>query len=287
MYRVSSLRQKLPKPGDRRWLGRTGLQVSPICLGMTQSPDAVIAAYEEGINFFFVTADLHWPLYEGIRRGLAKLLAGSGARRQEIVVGIVSYLDNPLFSALQFNEVISEIPGLQYVDLMIAGAVASESSFYSRLDSLLQARAMGRHGARAVGSTFHQRSLALAANNYDLLDISYIRYNSAHPGAQQDLFPFLRPNLAGLMFNFKSVMSRVTQETFDSLHLPHSSWLPSAGDHYRFVLSRPEIDGILCSPLTPDEVRQLSQALEKGPLSEEEEAYMVWLSSLVHAPVLT
>src|SRR5215471_15526270 len=146
MYTLPPLRHKLPKPGDRLALGRSGLQVSPICLGLTQSPETVIAAYEEGINFFFLTADLHWPIYDGIRKGLAKLLQGNASRRHEIVVGVVSYLDNPLFSALQFNEVISEVPGLDYVDVMIAGAVASDQSFYSRLDSMSHARSVGQHG---------------------------------------------------------------------------------------------------------------------------------------------
>ena len=47
-----------------------------------------------------------------------------------------------------------------------------------------------------------------------------------------------------------------------------------------------EIDGILCSPSQPEEVRGLSQALDKGPLSYEEEEYMIWLSSLVHPQVM-
>jgi len=281
------LRTKLPRASDRLWLGRSGLRVSPVCIGITESAETVIAAYEEGINFFFVTADLHWPLYAGVRNGLAKLLIGNKARREEIVVGVVSYLDNPLFSALQFNEVVSEVPGLDYVDLMIAGAIANESSFYSRFDSMTQARMVRKHGATALGATFHQRFLALVADQYDLLDISYIRYNSAHPGAQKDLFPLIRSNRSGLIFNFKSVMSRLNQATFDSLNLPQSSWLPDACDHYRFVLSRPEIDGILCSPLQPSEVKRLARALEDSPLTQQEQDYMIWLASLVHAPVLT
>lgn len=284
---ANGLRPALPKVSDRLELGRSGLRVSPICLGMTSSPDVVITAYEEGVNFFFVSGDLHWPMYDGIRKGLAKLLEGTKTRRQEIVVGAVSYLDNPLFSVLQFNEIIAEVPGLQYVDLIIAGAVSSDQSFYSRLDSMVRAKAVEQHGARAIGATFHQRSLALAADYYDLLDISYIRYNSAHPGARTDLFPYFRPNRTGLVFNFKSIMSSVTKDMFDALRLPYPPWIPEPCDYYRFVLSRNAIDGILCSPMQPAEVRQLAQALGKAPLSYEEEEYMIWLSSLVHAPVLT
>ncbi len=281
-----SRRYRLPKPSDRLPLGKSGLQVSPVCLGMTESPDTVVAAYESGVNFFFVTADLHWPLYDGVRKGLAKLLNGNRARREQIVVGVVSYLDNPLFAALQFHEVVAEIPGLERIDLIIAGAVSSDQSFYSRLDSIARARASGHNGARAIGATFHQRQLALAADYYDLLDISYIRYNSAHPGARTDILPHFRPQRNNLVFNFKSVMSRVSRETFDALGLPQNYWLPDPCDYYRFVLSRPEINGILCAPSRPEEIRELAQALDKEPLTYQEEEYMIWLSSLAHAPVM-
>ena len=280
-------RAALPKPTDRLPLGKSGLMVSPLCLGMTPSADTVIAAYEAGINFFFVSADLHWPLYDGIRKGLAKLLDGNKARRDELVVGIVSYLDDPLFSVLQFHEVIAEVPGLDRVDLMLAGAVSSDQSFYSRVTSLEQARARRHNGATAIGATFHQRPLALVADHYGLLDISYIRFNSAHPGARRDLLPYFRPAKSGLVFNFKSVMSRVNRETMDTLGVPANYWLPDACDHYRFVLSHPEIDGILCAPSNPEEMKGMAKAMDQGPLSREEEDYMIWLSSLAHAPILT
>ena len=280
-------RERLPKPTDRLPLGASGLKVSPCCLGMTASADSVIAAYDSGINFFFVTADLHWPLYEGVRKGLAKLLQGNKARRDELVVGVVSYLDDPLFSTLQFHEVIGEVPGLERVDLMIAGAVSSDQSLYSRVGSLQRARSMRHDGASAIGATFHQRSLALVADHHQLLDISDIRYKSGHPGARRDLFPYMRPTRSGLVFNFKSVLSRVTKEMFSSFGLPADYWLPDSCDYYRFVLSRPEIDGVLCSPMSAQEVRGLVAAMDKGPLSMEEQEYMIWLSSFSPSPALT
>jgi hypothetical protein len=281
------MRPVLPKPSDRLPMGGSGLAVSPFCLGLTATPETVIAAYESGINFFFITGDLHWPLYDGLRQGLARLLKDNPSRRQELVVGVVSYLDNPLFGALQFHEVIGEIPGLQYVDLLIAGGVPSETSFYSRLDSLAAAKRRSHNGARAIGATFHQRTLALLADYYDLLDISFIRYNAAHPGARRDLFPFLRQGRKCPVFNFKSVMAQVPRDTFDSLGLPSGYWCPDACDYYRFVLSRPEIDGVLCAPQSPEELRGLVRSMDRGPVSREEEEYMTWLSGLTQAPVLT
>ena len=52
-------------------------------------------------------------------------------------------------------------------------------------------------------------------------------------------------------------------------------WHPHITDHYRFALTRPELDGLLVSLETPDEVRALAAALEKGPLDDEEEEYLM------------
>jgi hypothetical protein len=280
------MRERLPKPTDRLTLGHSGLRVSPLCLGMTASPETVIAAYESGVNFFFVTADLHWPLYDGLRKGLGKLLAGNPARRNELVVAVVSYLDNPLFGALQFHEVIAEVPGLERVDVVVAGAVPQEASFYSRLDSMAAAKRSGHNGTRAIGASFHQRTLALLSEYYNLLDVSFVRYNAGHPGARRDLFPFLPPSRRCPVFNFKSVMARVSQEAFEGLGLPAGYWCPEPCDYYRFVMSRGEIDGVLCSPQTPKELRELVRALERSPMSVEEEEYMIWLAGLTQQAVL-
>jgi hypothetical protein len=281
------MRQDLPKPTDRVPLGSSGLQASPLCLGMTADPETVIAAWERGVNFFFLTADLHWPLYDGLRKGLAKLFEGNRGRREQAVVAVVSYLDNPLFGALQFHEVIAEVPGLERVDVIVAGAVASETSFHSRLASMAAARQGRHHGARAIAASFHQRTLAVMSDYYGLLDVSFVRYNAAHPGARRDLFPYLRPARACPVFNFKSVMARVTREQFDGLKLPAGYRLPETGDYYRFVLTRPEIDGVLCAPQSPAEMHELVRALERGGVTREEEEYMMWLSGLTQAPVLT
>lgn len=104
-------RSRLPRPYERRRLGHSPLFVSPICIGISGSPETVEAAYEAGVNFFFLTSDLHWPLYEATRKGLANLLASGRAKRDDIVVAACSYLDQPLFGGLQFHEVIDAVPG--------------------------------------------------------------------------------------------------------------------------------------------------------------------------------
>src|SRR5688572_28146132 len=102
-------RTELPKLTDRLPLG-TELQVSPFCLGAVDDPSVVPAAFEAGINFFFITADMHWPLYEPVRRGLRDLLQSKPSARDEIVVGVVSYVTQPEFCWVPFEEVLAEIP---------------------------------------------------------------------------------------------------------------------------------------------------------------------------------
>jgi hypothetical protein len=269
----------LPKLTNRLPLGISGLSVSPFCLGITQEPETIPAAFDAGINFFFLTADLHWPLYEGLRRGLELLLDRGGSVRDEIVVGVVSYLDQPMFQYLQFHEVLDSVRGLDRVDLLIAGAVSNEENFNSRFSPLQQARARHHCGSRAMGASFHHRPSALQSVNYDCLDINYIRYNTAHPGARQDVFPYLRGRRSSLLFNFKSVLSRVTPEHFAQLGLDENYWLPSVTDYYRFVFTHPGLDGILCSLASPDQVEALNDAMSERPLTLEEESYMMWLSS--------
>ena len=274
-------RAALPLPTDRLPLGLTGQTVSPFALGIT-TPETVGAAFDMGVNFFFVTADLHWPLYEGVRQGLVDLFKRKPSVRDDVVVGVVSYLEMPLFGALQFHEVIDVVPGMERADVLIAGALPNEAALYARFNAIHQARSNGHNGARAIGASFHDRPAALKSINGNLLDVNFIRYNTAHPGAVTDIFPYVRPDRTGLIFNFKTTMSRATDEQMDQIGLDDRYWRPHITDYYRFVMSAPAMDGVLCSPQSPKEFEEITEAMQRGPLQAEEEGYMRWLSSSVN-----
>jgi hypothetical protein len=198
------------------------------------------------------------------------------------VVAGVSYLDQPLFGALQFHEIIASVEGLGRIDVLTAGAVADVPTTIPRLQAISAARASGHLGARAVGATFHSRQQALLISGYDWLDISFIRYNSRHTGARADLLPYLPPVRSGLIYNFKSTMFNVSQVHLKHLGWSGYGWVPEVTDHYRFVLSHPGINGLLCSPMTPQEVEGLARALEKGSLTAEEGDYMIRLTKAIY-----
>jgi hypothetical protein len=275
MIAIRPPRLKLPQFHDRLVLGIQGLRVSPFCLGIVRTPETVEAAFDTGINFFFVTADMHWPLYEATRQGLRALLARGGKVRDRIVVAGVCYQTQPEFCSMPFNELLEAIPGLERLDVPIAGG-AYAHEFANRLPVYLDHRRHGYLGARAIGASFHDRAAALSAIQRESVDIALIRYNPDHSGARQDVFPHLPRQRSTLLFNFKSTFAFVPPRLLEEIGLNAAEyWHPEKTDYYRFALSRPEIDGVLMAPGTPQELDGLAAALARGPLTEEEETYLM------------
>lgn len=272
--------KSLPRLTDRLPLGKSGLAVSPFCLGVVADPKAVPAAFDAGINFFFLTADMHWPLYDASRRGLEMLLARGGGIRDRVVVGVVSYVTQPVFCHAPFYEVIEAVRGLERIDLSIIGGTYA-SEFMVRLDEY----AIHRHtprlgGVRATGASFHDRRAAAHAQKHGMVDIAYCRYNVVHRGAETDLFPFVNRRSPTLLYNFINTQGYLKPQRYEELKLSRRHWRPKVTDYYRFVLARRELDGLLCSLTRPAHVREMARALEAGPLTEEELTYIRDLSDL-------
>ncbi len=270
-----ALRPRLPTPTDRLALTK-GLGVSPLCLGAVGSSDVVGAAFEAGINFFFLTADMHWPLYEPLRRGLADLLKKKG-RRDQVVIAAAAYVTQPDFCAAPFEEVLEAVPALKRLDVAIAGG-AYGNELSGRLPIYAQHKANGFCGVQAIGASFHQRTTAAWAIAQGVVDLALIRYNARHTGARDDLFAGL-PKKRPLLFNFKSTYGWVPPARLDALGLPADRWRPTPADHYRFALSQAGLDGVLCAPMSRLEVRELADALARGPLSEGEGEYLQTLAA--------
>jgi hypothetical protein len=268
-------RKALPRFTDRLPLGSAGLRVSPFCLGIVGEPSTVVAAFDAGVNFFFVTADMHWPLYEPTRRGLADLLARGPGVRDQVVVAGVCYAAQPEFCVLPFEELVAAVPGLKALDVLLAGGAYGWE--FGRRQPVYEAHRQSHYlGSRAVGATFHDRRAALAAVRERQVDIAFLRYNPNHAGARRDVFPHLPERPRPLLFGFKSTLGYVPPARMEALGLPGPEyWNPQVTDHYRFALTRPEMDGLLIAHRTPAEVAALAAALEQGALTEEEETYLM------------
>lgn len=267
-------RRELPRFTQRISLG--GLQVSPFCLGLVGDWRAIPAAFELGINFFFVTTDMHWPLYEASRQGLRDLFASRPGIRDEIVVAGACYPTQPEFCVAPFQELVQALPGLERVDLLVAGG-AYGADLIPRVNVL---RSVTKPlGARAVGASFHDRRTAVLAANHGLVDLCYVRYNPAHPGARRDLFPHLTPDKRPV-FNFKSMMGYVPHERLQQLNVNPDLWYPTPPDYYRYALSRPQMDGLLFAVAQVEHLAALDEGMMNGGLTPEEEDHLDELAVL-------
>jgi hypothetical protein len=256
-------------------LGR-GLQVSPVCLGIVHHPSMVVRAYDAGINFFFLTADMHWPFYEATRQGLAELFATRKGSRKEVVVAGAAYVTQPEFCSMPFQEITEHVKGLERVDLLVAGG-AYGHNLGGRLPVFHRHRESGFLGCRAIGSSFHDREAARWAVSSNAVDIAFVRFNAGHPGAAWDLFPHVPQPRETLVFNFNTTHGFVPEATVKKV-APKANWVPSITDHYRLALSQPAIDGLMVALEGDSHLEELIEAASRGPLTGDEQRYLLGLA---------
>lgn len=271
-------RPTLPRLHDRSTLGSSGLQVSPVCLARVAQPETIPAAFDCGINFFYLSADMHWPLYEGTRRGLEMLLSrGAGIRDQIVVVTACHAMQLELCHA-PFQEVVQFTPGLQRIDVLLAGA-AYGFEIERRLALFQRHRSAGFVGARAVAAGFAELPVAaqyVAAGGGDLW---MVRYDPQYPFAEEALFPRGAQRTSPL-FVLPHPASLPSPQQCDALGLDPALWRPDWTDCYRYALTPNSVDGVLLNVGSAADIHALDRALARGPLSDDECAYLRSLSLL-------
>jgi hypothetical protein len=272
-----------PRLTDRLPLGNSGLQVSPFALGMVGDPAVVEAAFAAGINLFFISVDLHWRLYEATRQGVARVLASNPGARDAMVVAAVSYVAQPEFLWSPFEELLDEVPRLGHLDVTVAGGCYG-ADVGTRAPVYRKHRETRWRGTRAIGASFHDRAAGLQALQDEAFDLVFVRYNPVHPDARQEIFEVIGPRARGrraLLFNFKSTRGWFSEPEYEKHKLGPDYWRPAITDYYRFALSQPALDGILCSLPSVEAVAELEEALARGPLDDDDCRYLLQLGKLV------
>ena len=130
---------------------------------------------------------------------------------------------------------------------------------------------------RALAVSIHDRPRAGRLAEDSPLDALMIRYNAAHPGAEVDVFPHLERR--------RPAVVAYTATSWRKLLRAPRGWegpAMTAGDCYRFCLSSPHVDVVLTGPKDVRQLRENLAALEKGPLSAEEERWMREFGQKVH-----
>jgi hypothetical protein len=106
-----------------------------------------------------------------------------------------------------------------------------------------------------------------------------IRYNAAHPGAEEEIFPHVRVHNTGLV---AYTATRWTALLRRPRGWPEQGRIPTPGMAYRFVLSNPAVHVCLTAPRSLKELQENIDAVKSGPLSEEEMRFMREFGKAVH-----
>jgi aryl-alcohol dehydrogenase-like predicted oxidoreductase len=97
-----------------------------------------------------------------------------------------------------------------------------------------------------------------------------VRYNAAHPGAEQDVFPLVQGRTAGMVAYTATCWGRLLNPALQ----PKGEPLPRGSDCYRFALSHPDVSCVLAGPRDRTELDEALSAIERGPMDEGELAWM-------------
>jgi aryl-alcohol dehydrogenase-like predicted oxidoreductase len=151
----------------------------------------------------------------------------------------------------------------------------SSSLGEANAETLARLREEGK--VRAVGVSIHDRARAARLAEGSVLDLLMIRYSAAHPGAERDVFPHLARRNPAVVAYTATAWRRLLRSPRGWDERP-----ATAGECYRFCLTSPYVDVVLCSPADVGQLRENLAAAARGPLDASEMDFMRRLGRAVH-----
>jgi aryl-alcohol dehydrogenase-like predicted oxidoreductase len=168
--------------------------------------------------------------------------------------------------------------GTDYVDVFHVFWVGDGKLKPRTLELLQRFKDEGK--IRAVGISTHARRYAGELGECGALDVLMMRYNAAHRGAEQDIFPHLAASNPGVVSH---TATRWTHLLRRQRGWPERERIPTAGDCYRFVLTNPKVHVCFTAPRSAAELRENLAAVARGPLGADEIEWMRRFGDVVHA----
>ena len=231
-------------------------------LGLASSYGAgageVERAFERGVRFFF------WGALR--TRSFGRALRRLASQHDDVTLAIQSFTDRaPLLRAsvelarLRLRVDVIDVLCLAYRNEPISPRV---------LDAARSLQSRGVVRSLMVSAHDRARLVALAAD--PTFDSLMVRYNAAHRGAEEAVFPAARASGRDVVCYTATRWGSLLESA-------------SASDCYRFVLSHPAVTSCLFAPANASELDEALTALDRGPMSEEELAQMARVGDAVHA----
>jgi len=256
---------------NRALLGRTGLEVGRLGVAASYGvPGTALEwAFERGVNY----------IYWGSRRSdtFGAALRRLRPQRERFVLVIQSYTRVAGLLGWSLERALRAL-NFEYTDVLLLG-MWNKPVPARILDAARRLQARGL--VRFLGVSTHKRTLVpLIAAGHDF-DVVHFRYNAAHPGAENDIFPNLPDSKPPGMVAFTATSwgQLLGKPTLQGIlagmrRLPKSERAPTAADCYRYVLTRPQVDVCLSGPANAAQMEEALEALKLGPMTEDELAWM-------------
>jgi len=242
-------------------LGPNGPRVSRLALASSYGVTAkdVDRAFEMGVNFFF------WGALR--RRSFGAALRRLAARdRGDVVIAIQSFAARPWLVRPSVELARTRL-SVDHIDVLCLG-YRNEGVEPALLDAASRLVDLGLVRSLMVSSHDRPTLVSLAAE--PRFDTLMVRYNAAHRGAESAVFPAAkRASRAVLAYTVTRWGSLL-----DAASLPKDEPRPQGSDCYRFALSHPSVDACLFGPANEAEMVEALRAYERGPMTEDELAWM-------------
>ncbi|HEV2690526.1 MAG TPA: aldo/keto reductase [Bryobacteraceae bacterium] len=255
---------------ERRILGRTGLEVGR--LGMAASygvPTAAVEqAFERGVNY------LYWGTF---RRGpFGQALRNLKTQRDRMVLVLQSYSRVAALMSPSVEIALRKL-SFDHADALLLGLWNSKPP-RRILDACrkLQERGLIRH----IAISTHQRPLVADLAADPSVGIVHVRYNAVHKGAEREIFPMLAGN--GNNPGLVAFTATSWRQLLNPKKVPPGERVPTAIDCYRFVLTNPAVDVCMTGPSNEAQATEALRAIELGPMSEDELAWMRRVGDFIH-----
>jgi len=163
-----------------------------------------------------------------------------------------------------------------YIDVFKLGWLSKTSAYTDGIiQSLLKLKQEGK--IRAIGTSIHDRKRAGHLAQDSPIDLFMIRYNAKHPGAEQDIFPYVHTrNPAVISYTALAWQQLIKPVKGIDIHpwpgTAQRTDIPPLTPElcYRFVLSNPHIHVVLSGPRDREQLEQNFDALKQGVLTDEE-----------------
>jgi predicted aldo/keto reductase-like oxidoreductase len=251
---------------EKTTLGRTGLRTSRIGLGPGIEAKDVERAFERGINYLY-WGSVRKPAFG---QGIANL---APKHRAEMVVVVQTYTRVAWMMRGSLERALRKLR-IEYTDFLLLGWWQQPPP--TRIvDAALALKAEGK--VRHILVSCHNRPTfkTLAAN--PAFGGIMVRYNAAHPGAEREVFPVLGEPKPGVVAYTATRWGAL----LDPRHTPAGEATPRASDCYRFALSHPAVDVCLSGPSNAAQLDETMSALDRGPMTEDELAWMKRVGEVV------